>query len=159
MSTAAREDRPLAAPTASAVWPVLFLAAVAGVCWAVTVERMQGMDMGLGTDLGGVGWFAGVWVTMMTAMMLPSLSPMAVASSRAAGAGQARSIAGTVVFAAGYLLPFAAFGVLAYVRGHPGVRQSCRRTTLPSDWRPKPGLNAISHAWPSRSRKTPAYPP
>jgi predicted metal-binding membrane protein len=93
---------------------VLFLAAVAGVCWAVTVERMQGMDMGPGTDLGGLGWFAAVWVTMMAAMMLPSLSPMAVASSRAAGGGRARSIAGTFVFAAGYLLPWAAFGVLAY---------------------------------------------
>jgi predicted metal-binding membrane protein len=114
MSTAARENRPLAAPTASAVWPVLFLAAVAGVCWAVTVERMQGIDMGPGTDLGGLGWFATVWVTMMAAMMLPSLSPMAVASSRAAGGGRARSIAGTFVFAAGYLLPWAAFGVLAY---------------------------------------------
>jgi predicted metal-binding membrane protein len=51
---------------------------------------------------------------MMAAMMLPSLSPMAVASSRAAGGGRARSIAGTFVFAAGYLLPWAAFGVLAY---------------------------------------------
>jgi predicted metal-binding membrane protein len=114
MSTAARENLPLVAPTASAVWPVLFLAAVGGVCWAVTVERMHGMDMGPGTDLGGLGWFAAVWVTMMAAMMLPSLSPMAVASSRAADGGRARSIAGTIVFAAGYLLPWAAFGVLAY---------------------------------------------
>jgi predicted metal-binding membrane protein len=50
----------------------------------------------------------------MAAMMLPALSRMAVAYSRAAGRGQARSLAGTVVFAAGYLLPWAAFGVLAY---------------------------------------------
>jgi predicted metal-binding membrane protein len=114
MSTAAGENRAHLAPTASAVWAVLFLLAVAGVCWAVTVERMQGMDMGPGTDLGGLGWFAVVWVTMMAAMMLPSLSPMAVASSRVAGGGQARSIARAVVFAAGYLLPWAAFGVLAY---------------------------------------------
>jgi hypothetical protein len=88
MSTAASENRPLAAPTASAVWPVLFLVAIAGGCWAVTVERMQGMDMGPGTDLGGLGWFAVVWVTMMAAMMLPSLSPMAVACSRSAGRGR-----------------------------------------------------------------------
>lgn len=40
MSTAATEHRPLAASAASTVWPVLFLVAVAGVCWAVTVERM-----------------------------------------------------------------------------------------------------------------------
>jgi predicted metal-binding membrane protein len=54
-----------------------------------------------------------VWLTMMAAMMLPSLSPLAVAYSRVAG-GQARPIAGTVAFAAGYLLPWAAFGALAY---------------------------------------------
>jgi len=114
MSSAASENRVPAAPAASAVWPVLFLLAIAGGCWAVTVERMQGMDMGPGTDLGGLGWFAVVWVTMMAAMMLPSLSPIAAAASRAAGRGQAGSIARTVVFAAGYMLPWVAFGVLAY---------------------------------------------
>lgn len=114
MSTAAGEKRSLAASTASVILPVLLLVAVAGVCWALTIERMRGMDMGPGTDLGGLGWFAVVWVTMMAAMMLPGLSPMAVAYWRAARGGQARSIAATAVFAAGYLLPWAAFGVLAY---------------------------------------------
>jgi hypothetical protein len=33
MSTAATENRPLAAPTASAVLPVLFLVVIAGGCW------------------------------------------------------------------------------------------------------------------------------
>jgi hypothetical protein len=46
MTTAASGNRPLAAPTASAVVPVLFLVAIAGGCWAVTAERMRGMDMG-----------------------------------------------------------------------------------------------------------------
>ncbi len=115
MSSATSESRRLAAGTASAVWPVVVLGAVAAGCWAVTVARMRGMDMGPGTDLGGFGWFAVVWVTMMAAMMLPSLSPMAVAYSRAAHGAQARSLAGTVLFAAGYLVPWAAFGVLAYV--------------------------------------------
>ena len=114
MSTVASEKGPLAVPQASAVGPVLLLVAIAGACWAVTVKRMQGMDMGPGTDLGGLGWFAVVWVTMMAAMMLPSLAPMAVVASRTEGRGQARSLARTVVFAAGYLLIWAAFGVLAY---------------------------------------------
>ena len=113
MNTAASESRPLSA-SAATVWPVLVLVAVAGGCWAVTVERMQGMGTGPGADLGGLGWFAAVWVTMMAAMMLPSLSPMAVASSRATGGQQVRSIAGTLVFSVGYLLPWVAFGVLAY---------------------------------------------
>jgi hypothetical protein len=38
------------------------------VAWVVTVERMRGMDAGPGTDLGGFGWFLGIWVTMMAAM-------------------------------------------------------------------------------------------
>jgi predicted metal-binding membrane protein len=113
MSAAASESRPFSA-SAATVWPVLFLVAAAAGCWSVTVERMQGMDMAPGSDLGGLGWFAAVWVTMMAAMMLPSLSPMAVPSSRAAGGEQVRSVVRTVLFSAGYLLPWVAFGVLAY---------------------------------------------
>jgi predicted metal-binding membrane protein len=78
------------------------LIAIAGICWAITAHRMSGMDMGPGTDLGGLGWFAVVWVTMMAAMMLPSLVPMALAA-----AGPAR-------FAAGYLVTWLGAGVLAY---------------------------------------------
>ena len=37
--------------------------------WIVTVDRMQGMDAGPDADLGGLGWFVGVWATMMAAMM------------------------------------------------------------------------------------------
>jgi predicted metal-binding membrane protein len=87
------------------VWPALLLVAVAGGCWAVTVQRMQGMDRGPGTELGGLGWFALVWVTMMAAMMLPSVAPIAVAHARGMSA---------VAFGAGYLVAWAAFGVLAY---------------------------------------------
>jgi predicted metal-binding membrane protein len=89
------------------------LITAAAACWAVTANRMQGMDMGPGTDLGGLGWFVGVWATMMAAMMLPSLSPMAVAYSRGAGSGF-RPVAGTVLFAIGYLLVWLAAGLLAY---------------------------------------------
>jgi predicted metal-binding membrane protein len=39
---------------------------------------------------------------------------MAVASTRAAGRGKAQSTAGAVVFSGGYLLAWAAFGVVAY---------------------------------------------
>ena len=114
MSTAASGNRRLTVPTASAAWPALLLLAVAAGCWAVTVARMEGMDTGPGTDLGGLGWFAVVWVTMMAAMMLPSLSPMVVASTRAAGREKARPTVGALHFAGGYLLVWAGFGVLAY---------------------------------------------
>ncbi len=77
-----RDRQPVAAPTVSEVAPLLLVIATAAIAWVVTADRMQGMDMGPGTSLGGLAWFIGVWVTMMAAMMLPSLSPMAIASSR-----------------------------------------------------------------------------
>ncbi len=46
--------------------PVLVPTAIAAatlVTWAVTVDRMHGMDAGPGTNLGGLGWFVGVWAT------------------------------------------------------------------------------------------------
>jgi len=51
---------------------------------------------------------------MMAAMMLPSLSPIAVASSRAESRSEAQQFARVVLFALGYLLTWTAFGVLAY---------------------------------------------
>jgi predicted metal-binding membrane protein len=66
---------------------------------------MQGMDMGPGTDLGGLGWFAVVWLTMMAAMMLPSLVPMALTQ---------RSVSRSAIFAFGYLITWVAAGVIAY---------------------------------------------
>lgn len=100
--------------------PGTLLIAVAAACWVVTVHRMRGMDMGPGTALGGLGWFAGVWVTMMAAMMLPSLAPMAQAHARTSrGAQASRPAADAALFAAGYLVAWLGVGVLAYalVRG------------------------------------------
>jgi predicted metal-binding membrane protein len=84
------------------------LLAGAAVAWAVTVERMRGMDEGPGTHLGGLGWYLGIWVTMMAAMMLPSAAPAAVRVARLARR------APTVLFAAGYLLVWTGFGLGAY---------------------------------------------
>jgi predicted metal-binding membrane protein len=97
------------------ITPALLLLAVAAAAWAITAERMQGMDMGPGTDLGSLGWFAVVWVTMMAAMMLPSLVPMATAYAGASREhGAASATAATVVFACGYLLVWLGAGVVAY---------------------------------------------
>jgi hypothetical protein len=51
------------------------LFALAALAWWSTVDRMRGMDNGPGTDLGTLGWFVGVWIVMMAAMMFPSVSP------------------------------------------------------------------------------------
>ena len=101
--------------TAGRIVPAILLVAVAAVCWAITARRMQGMDMGPGTDLGGLGWFAVVWTTMMAAMMLPSLVPMALTYAGASrDAGASSPTAATCVFAGGYLLTWLGAGVLAY---------------------------------------------
>jgi predicted metal-binding membrane protein len=95
--------------------PAILLITVALACWAVTAHRMQGMDMGPGTDLGALGWFTVVWATMMAAMMLPSLVPMAMTYAGETRATRASMPAvATAVFTGGYLLTWAAAGVLAY---------------------------------------------
>lgn len=78
------------------------------VAWAVTVDRMRGMDAGPGTDLGGLGWYLGIWVTMMAAMMLPSAAPAARHVARLA-----RSVP-TLLFSAGYLAVWTGYGLVAY---------------------------------------------
>jgi predicted metal-binding membrane protein len=83
------------------------LLAVAAVGWALTGERMDGMDQGPGTALGGLGWFAVSWVLMMAAMMLPSLPPAALAHARA----RFGAVPG---FVAGYLGVWAAAGLAGY---------------------------------------------
>jgi predicted metal-binding membrane protein len=86
---------------------VASLLVVAAGAWAVTGDRMGGMDAGPGTELGGLGWFAVAWVTMMAAMMLPSIAPMVHAHARV-------QIGATPAFVAGYLLTWAAVGMLGY---------------------------------------------
>ena len=97
----------------------LFLLAGAAVAWVVTVDRMQGMDAGPGTDLGSFGWFAGIWAVMMAAMMLPSLVPMAGAYARQARGGTRevtpRSLLRTTLFTVGYLLVWVLVGLVAWV--------------------------------------------
>jgi predicted metal-binding membrane protein len=86
---------------------VATLLVVAAGAWAVTGDRMGGMDAGPGTEPGGLGWFAVVWVTMMAAMMLPSIAPMVLAHPRV-------QIGATPAFVAGYLLTWGAVGMLGW---------------------------------------------
>jgi predicted metal-binding membrane protein len=85
---------------------VLIAGAVAA--WAVSVVRMRGMDAGPGTDLGGLAWYLGIWVTMTAAMMLPSAAPAARHVARLA-----RHLP-TLLFTAGYLAVWTGYGLLAY---------------------------------------------
>jgi predicted metal-binding membrane protein len=87
------------------------LFALAAVAWWSTADRMSGMDAGPGTDVGALGWFLGVWLVMMAAMMLPSVSPTVALYARMA---RRSSLVAPFVFAAGYLATWTAAGLVAY---------------------------------------------
>jgi predicted metal-binding membrane protein len=90
---------------------VALLLGLAGLAWWSTAHRMAGMDGGPGTDLGALGWFLGVWVVMMAAMMFPSLAPTAALYSRMS---RRQGTLRPLLFAASYLLSWGAAGLLAY---------------------------------------------
>jgi predicted metal-binding membrane protein len=90
---------------------VALLFALAAIGWWWTVERMQGMDNGPWTDLGALGWFLGVWIVMMGAMMFPSVSPTVALYSRMT---RERSPLSPLLFAAGYLVTWASAGFIAF---------------------------------------------
>ena len=82
--------------------------------WVVVIGRMRGMDAGPGTDLGSAGWYLGIWVTMMAAMMLPSATPTVLLFSKAASMSGHRPDLATVLFLSGYLISWTAYGLVAY---------------------------------------------
>src|SRR6266516_5537081 len=86
----------------------IVLVAGAVAAWAVTVDRMRGMDASPGTDLGGLGWYLGIWVTMTAAMMLPSAAPTA------RHVGRLAHRVPTLLFTGGYLAVWTGYGLLAY---------------------------------------------
>jgi predicted metal-binding membrane protein len=90
---------------------VLVLLGLTALAWWSTADRMAGMDAGPGTDVGAVGWFIGVWVVMMAAMMFPSLAPTVALYARMT---RRRSLSRPLLFAASYLLVWSAAGLLAY---------------------------------------------
>jgi predicted metal-binding membrane protein len=87
---------------------VAALLGVALVAWIVTVQRMRGMDAGPGTALGPLGWYLGIWVTMMAAMMLPSTAPTVLMFARARRGVQVWA------FVFGYLVAWTVYGLAAY---------------------------------------------
>jgi predicted metal-binding membrane protein len=94
----------------------LVLIGAALATWIVVVGRMRGMDAGPGTDLGDVGWYVGIWVTMMAAMMLPSAAPMVLLFDKVSAERRQRSLpaVATWIFVASYLAVWTAYGLLAY---------------------------------------------
>jgi predicted metal-binding membrane protein len=94
------------------------LVALVVIAWLIAADRMAGMDDGAFTDPGTFGFYLSLWVVMMAAMMLPSAAPMvmvhAAVGRRKREVGRGAHPGATLAFAAGYLLAWTAYGVLAY---------------------------------------------
>ncbi|HET8813934.1 MAG TPA: DUF2182 domain-containing protein [Solirubrobacterales bacterium] len=116
METATLRRMPL--PAAIQLGLVATLLAFAVIAWALTDDRMGGMDAGPGTDPGTFGFFLGVWVVMMAAMMFPSIAPMVLVYARVQARnrqrGRATPVGGTAIFVTGYLVSWTAAGVFLY---------------------------------------------
>ncbi len=84
---------------------------LAGLSWWWTVDQMRGMDNGPWTGLGTLGWFIGIWVVMMAAMMLPSIAPTVALYARMT---RGRVPLAPVMFGVGYLVTWAAAGLAAF---------------------------------------------
>jgi predicted metal-binding membrane protein len=80
---------------------------------------MSGMDNGPWTELGTLGWFLGVWVVMMAAMMFPSVSPTVALYARMTSTQPGGR---PLLFALGYLVTWAAAGAVAFALAFAGGR-------------------------------------
>jgi len=103
-----------AARTRLGLVALLFALAAAGWWW--TIGQMRGMDAGPWTALGSAGFFLGVWVVMMGAMMFPSVAPTVALYARMSGK---RTFA-PLLFATGYLVTWAAAGVVTFGLAYGG---------------------------------------
>jgi predicted metal-binding membrane protein len=90
----------------------------AAISWAVTGDRMSGMDAGPGTDPGDLGFWVTAWVVMMAAMMFPSIAPMVLMHARVEEGRRKRGTdtqtGTTTLFVCGYLLTWTAAGLIGY---------------------------------------------
>jgi predicted metal-binding membrane protein len=90
---------------------VALLFGLAGLAWWATAEQMAGMDGGPGTDLGTLGWFLGVWIVMMAAMMFPSVAPTVALYAQMT---RRRGLSRPLLFTSAYLLVWGGVGAVAY---------------------------------------------
>jgi predicted metal-binding membrane protein len=108
--------RPAYAATRARIALVVTLCLLAAAGWWWTIRQMSGMvGHGPWTALGSVGWFLGVWIVMMAAMMFPSVAPTVALYSR-----MSRKPLSSAFFVTGYLLTWTMAGVVAYLIGVVG---------------------------------------
>src|SRR5438309_2602665 len=99
------------AATAAALTATLGLAAAS---WVVAVRQMNGMAMGVATQLGSFAFFVPLWVSMMAAMMLPGAAPAVLRYAHANG-----RIRPVPLFVGSYLAVWTLVGVAVYALYQP----------------------------------------
>ena len=111
------------AATAAAVTTL----ALAAVSWVVALDVMDGMDMGVATELGAFASFIGAWIPMMAAMMLPGVAPAVARRARIDTSELA-----VPLFLCSYLAVWTLVGIGAYAVYEPhgtaiaGALTTCR---------------------------------
>jgi predicted metal-binding membrane protein len=99
------------AARAAALSATLVLAAAS---WLVAVPQMDGMDMGVATELGSFASFVALWVPMMGAMMLPGAVPAVSSFIRSDG-----RVLAAPLFAGSYLAVWTTAGLVVYALHEP----------------------------------------
>jgi predicted metal-binding membrane protein len=82
--------------------------------WILTIRQMNGMDMGAATELGSLAFFVALWVSMMTAMMLPGATTAVLRHAHASG--RVRSVP---LFVGSYLAVWTLVGLVVYALYRP----------------------------------------
>ena len=117
----------------------VLLLVLAAAAWLLTI-RQSGDMSGMVTGLAQVGsrmpndmaapLFMGMWLTMMVAMMFPTIAPMVLAH-RMVVRQRGERWSSTGVFALGYLLVWTAIGLIPL-----GLFLVFRNITMPPSWLP-----------------------
>lgn len=90
---------------------------LAAASWLISIAQMRGMDMGamgVATELGSLGHFAPLWITMMAAMMLPGTCASLFRQARSD-----HDVRAVPSFLLTYLAIWASVGLLAYATYQP----------------------------------------
>lgn len=110
----------------------LLFSIIAIFAWAIMVRQTGMMPM---ADATPIGMFIPMWILMMSAMMLPSVAPVALMWVRTIGSSSAGAVRLTrnALFVTGYLAGWGAFGLVAYA-GSMGVTILSARYPDRSTW-------------------------
>jgi predicted metal-binding membrane protein len=92
----------------------LTMLGLAAASWVVALRQMEGMAMGVATELGSFGFFVALWVSMMAAMMLPGAVPAVSRFVRVDG-----RVLAAPLFAGSYLAVWTIVGLVVYALYQP----------------------------------------